>query len=404
MLFKKWIKKENIKYWKINMKPSLLKKSHIPDNIIKDYFWPNTNLSSNNQNPNTNQNNQNHQNSKNNNNKDQQNTKNNQNPNSSTNLSNFQKDNLINQNPNFQIWNICSNSNNKNFNNNQKENTSYSSVTPPKSWSSLNPSNSDSQWFDVFKSNGNQKWALITTSQTGLNNLLNPVNNLSNTAKQKIKALLEEGKPVCWADNKNILSVCLQLIPSWPRWPVGGTTRVNSVKDIITMIDNVLKDIKQSFIIPAGHWDEALDIDFKHIKFDKIIAFDIVLQKKPVFQYKRNQKEKLEQENKPDTQNLEDTPRQLANIYTAIGIANANSKYADTQKYLFTNLDNAKLSNWSNGESNLWKKNTNQWDWRQTMIEDLLQFVDLNNKMFKNLYNIINNFYQASQTLVAKSK
>lgn len=143
------------------------------------------------------------------------------------------------------------------------------------------------------------------------------------------------------AGQDKLLSVCFKLVPSWPRWPVGWTSFVHSIEQEIDKIWDTLKDIKQNFIIPAGHGDEALDIDFKHIKFANIMAFNIVLTSKPVFNFKEDKKTEQEA-NVADTE-CSWVPHKLAVMYSRLGIAYCLNKWLDKDKYLFTNVSTVKI-------------------------------------------------------------
>ncbi len=143
------------------------------------------------------------------------------------------------------------------------------------------------------------------------------------------------------AGQDKLLSVCFKLVPSGPRWPVWWTSFVHSIEQEIDKIWDTLKDIKQSFIIPAGHGDEALDIDFKHIKFANIMAFNIVLTSKPVFNFKEDKKTEQEA-NVADTE-CSWVPHKLAVMYSRLGIAYCLNKWLDKDKYLFTNVSTVKI-------------------------------------------------------------
>jgi len=405
ILFKEWVKDELKWWWKISMKQQTLKKAENilnPDNIFQDLL---TNPTSSNK----------------------ANKENKSTPNKdSWNISEEQINTSINttqtnssspkspqnpqipQNQDFQIWNICSNSN-SNTNSWTKiiETNSYNPIQWISQDNPLNPSNPNSTTFNVFDENW-EKAQLLWKANSVANLLTNPLNWALNQVWQKIKDSLAWWKPVCWADDKKIISVCIQLIPSWPRWPVWWTIRVNSVEDIIKKIDDDLKDIKQSFIIPAWHGDEALDIDFKHIDFAWIMAFNIVLTKKPIFQYKRNNISdipwKSDQWNEKDTQNCPNIPRFLGNMYTNAGIVNCNSSLTDTNKYLFTNIDNAKTPNWDFSKSYLWTDKTNTIKWQYDVENRIWEFVSLTTKFFWNLDKLLLDWQQASATLAEKSK
>ena len=311
--------------------------------------------------------------------------------------------NLLNtqilENSNFQIWNICSTENNIAIQQNQ--NTNYNPIQWISQDSSLNSLNENSTTFNVFDGTWAKASLLLPATW-----VLNLVTNSSGW--NDIKNDLAWWKTVCWVDSEKLLSVCLQLIPSWPRWPVWGTTKVKSVEEIITKIDDDLKDIKQSFIIPSEHWDESLGIDFKHIELSKIMAFNIVLTKKPVFQYKRNNISdthwKPDQWNKKDTQNCPNVPRFLWNIYTNVGRVNCNSQLTDINRYLFTNESNAKFPKWDFSKSYMWTDKSDTTNWQYTVENNFLEFVNITKKAFNNLDQLLYDWWQASSTLVAKSK
>jgi len=142
------------------------------------------------------------------------------------------------------------------------------------------------------------------------------------------------------AGGDKLLSVCFQLIPSWPRWPVWWTVFVHSIEGEIDKIWDTLKDIKQSFIIPSWHGDEALDTDFESLKLANIMAFNIVLTSKPVFNFKKDKKTE-QQANAIDTE-CKWVPHKLAVMYSRLWIAYCLDKWLDKDKYLFANISDVK--------------------------------------------------------------
>lgn len=132
-----------------------------------------------------------------------------------------------------------------------------------------------------------------------------------------------------------ILTICIKLVPSWPRWPLWWDERKRSLEGIVDKVLDTEKDMKEWFIVPAGHADESLWINYKHVKFDQIIAFNLVLNKKPVFPFKDKDKKEKE-ENKADTE-CDWVPRKFAAIYKNSNIWDCFIKENDKNKYLITN-------------------------------------------------------------------
>jgi hypothetical protein len=136
------------------------------------------------------------------------------------------------------------------------------------------------------------------------------------------------------------------------------------------------------------------------------MSFNIVLNKKPVFQYNKNNKNKswTNKWNEKDTQNCSDVPRFLANLYTNVGIVNCSSSKSDINKYLFTNLENAKIPEWEFTKSKLWTNNSTSFDWNQSAQNDIKRFVQLTTKLFSNLDDLLIERHNMSAVIKVKSE
>jgi len=298
-------------------------------------------------------------------------------------------------NSNFHIWNVCKITDQDNINTNSSSwnnTTSSSNLLSNILW--LNSNDPQAQTFNIFDSD-NQ-------NQIVLNNQNSP-----NQNNEELITALSSWKSMCQWNNGKLLAICVQFIKSWPRWPVWWTTRVNSIQDIIQRISDSLKDAKQSFIVSSSHWDEALDIDYKHIKLDKIMAFNVVLTAKPVFRYKNNfiwENWEPDKWNEPDAQNCENIPKYLANLYTAFWIINCNSAKTDINKYLFTNFENVKLPKWDFSEGEIWLDNVNSTDWQKNTENQIWEFINLTTNFFDNLNYLLKDWQLAATTLKVKSE
>lgn len=254
--------------------------------------------------------------------------------------------NTISSSPNVQIWNQCWNGNTNNINktinnlknidnsNNTSINSDINNLKNINNINNLNWNNSilnnqkQNSLFDTFWWKWDKWWFIDWFFN--FNNWWNWLWTLWNW---------KWGGWWCAWWNK-LLSVCFRLIPSWPRWPVWWTTFVNSIEGEIDKIWDSLKAIKQSFIIPAWHGDEALDTDFENLKFANIMAFNIVLTSKPVFNFKKDKKTEKEA-NVADTRCV-GVPHKLAVMYSKLWIAYCLDKWLDKNKYLFTNVSSIK--------------------------------------------------------------
>ena len=261
-----------------------------------------------------------------------------------TNTNSQTQQNQVNtNNSNLQLWNMCLNqANDNNFVNNKT--VSDDTTNNDWFWNANNPNdlNDTNNWwnnnfnnisFDTFIWENIHWWDfdLWGISLSWLNNNTN------------LKSDLWWWSKLCvWKDQ--LLTICIKFVPSWPRWSVWWTVSKNTLEWIIEQISNTLKDIRQSFIIPAWHGDEALDIDFMHIKLADIFAFNIILSKKPVFKFEKNEKAEKEK-NKADTQSCPWVPRKLSKLYNETSLAYCNNKDWDKNKYLITNLDNINIKN-----------------------------------------------------------
>ncbi len=134
-----------------------------------------------------------------------------------------------------------------------------------------------------------------------------------------------------------ILAICIKLIPSGPKWPVGWTVHKRSIQEIVQKTDDTLKEMKdENFISLAWHGDESLDIDYKHIELWSHFAIDIVLMKKAIFDFKKDPTE--QEENLADT-NCKWVPRKFAKTYKDQWIWDCFDQEADRNRYLITNTD-----------------------------------------------------------------
>ena len=396
--------------WKINMKQeninSQKNNSYNPDNILQNFEGlTNTKNTSNNLNNSKDLNTKNTQN--------KNNYQNANNPIKHTNFSNNQtkktsklsensKNNFTN--PNFQIWNICSNTTNNNQSQNQNNTNNLEQKQFFSTWweEYKNQFPSDFQTFIWWW----EKASFITPKwwENSINSIFS--GNLNPNINNKLKQSLKNGNPLCSVWENQILSVCIKLIPSWPRWPVWWTTWANSIEKVIDKIEDTLKDIRAHWIIPSAHWDEALDIDYKHVKLADILSFNIVLTKKPVFKYAPKDK-KVEKTKKDPPQACPNTPWNLANLYTELWIKNCSSKQADTNKYLIDISENDKKiqEKWrSMVQWKIWTENTTIPMWTNKEEDRYNDLVTLLINWFKNLDNLLSSWQNASATLKAKSE
>ncbi len=410
ILFKKWIKKDLLEnWWKVNM--IIENSDSIPPSEAPIYTDPNSwtnnwkwNWNSNNWNSNNwnnnnwNANNWNWLTYPNNNNKNNDTTQEKINKilNKTWDKNQIKKPKKIKPiftNYNFQIWNIC-----KTWNILKQKDKDKDLIVKD---DFLKTKDKDSLFYNIFD-DWEKKWAIIWWSKW-IANLFSP-NHDNNTLIEK---KLAWWNVVCAVNKKKLLTTCFKLIPSWPKWPVWWTVKVKSSQKIIRRISDVLRDIKQSFIIPSEHWDESLWIDYKHIEFSKIMSFVIVLTKKPVFKYRKNDKSEIDKTkkwNENDTQNCPSTSRFLANLYTNLKIANCHSEKPDIDKYLFTNRDNDQFSPWEVSNSSIWTDNSDNADWQKNVEKQIKQFVVLTKKMFTDMDDLFDDFRYSSETLKAKSE
>ncbi len=310
------------------------------------------------------------------------------------------------QNPNFQIWNICSQKNN-NLTNNQNNNTSPNSIYQVKSREEIKkqfPSSfSTFVWWE--------KATFINSSNNNNNNFQNIFNwqnnsNWNNSSKNNLENKLKNWDPLCSVWNNKILAVCIKFIPSWPRWPVWGTIWADSIETEIDKIEDVLKDIRWHWIIPSAHGDEALDIDYKHIKFGDIFSFNIILTKKPVFKYASKDK-KVKKTEKEPLSACPNIPWNLSNLYTQIWIKNCSSKQADINKYLLDISDikeNKQAKSWYMISGKIWLTNTDPYKWINKTENRYADLLELLTKWFNNLDDLLSSWKNASETLKQKSE
>ena len=307
-----------------------------------------------------------------------------------------------NKNPDLQIWQQCWN----NIDKNNTKNNSKSGIKDSSNNNSNNGSNDNSNLsdntldnidtkkqdslFDTFNWTGD-KWAFID-GIFWLGTWNNWIWNINWSTAWNTSI----GWCAWWSDK--LLAVCVKMVPSWPNWPVWWTVRVPSIWAAINQIWNTLKDIKQSFIIPAWHGDEALDIDFKHIKFWKIFAFNIVLTKKPVFQFKKDKKAE-NQKNKAKDTLCEWAPHYLAVKYKKEGIADGFSKEWWKNKYLITN--ESVLLKKSPPKMNLSEKNDYE---VPKVIKNYASLLGVINKFTTNLDSLMWIWQSSAAALEVKSE
>ncbi len=314
------------------------------------------------------------------------------------NITNTEKNNQLNTN-NLQLWNTClTNENwwdfidNENIIEDNNQNDWFWNTNNPNDYSWDNQYNDIG--FDTFLWD-NVNWWDFDLSLEWMFTWWNNQNN------DDLAWALWWGSKMCsWKDQ--LLAICIQMIPSWPNWPVWWTVEKDTLEWIIDQISNTLKDIRQSFIIPAWHGDEALDIDFKHVKFADIFAFNIVLSKKPVFKFEKDEKVE-KQKNKADTVECKWVPRLLASTYNKTNIAYCDTKAHDQNKYLVTNLDGVSIEN-RKPITPAEKVTTNSADWSYKQIDIYKQYNDNLLSFTTNLESLILNWQSASATLKAKSE
>ena len=302
-----------------------------------------------------------------------------------TNSQVFQNQNSNKNNSNLQLWNMCLNQANNNDLVNNKT-VADNATNNDWFWNANNTNNTNNWWnndfnnisFDTFA------WKNINWWDFDLWGIsLSWLNNNSTGLKSD---LWWWSKLCAWKDQ--LLTICIQFVPSWPRWSVWWTVSKNTLEWIIDQISNTLKDIRQSFIIAAWHGDEALDIDFMHVKLADIFAFNIVLSKKPVFKFEKDEKAEKEK-NKADTQSCPWVPRKLSALYNETSLAYCNNKYLDKNKYLITKFIKPKKSS-SNGS---YKEIELYTQYNQNLL-----------KFMTNLKWLMLNWANASAWLKAKSE
>ena len=314
------------------------------------------------------------------------------------------------QNPNLQFGNICSTSNIKNQNNSDNWNNNWGNGNNNWGHGNNNWGNGNNTWgngnnkeddgFNTFWWWNNTKWTFIQawwsdTSDGYINSLL----------KLNWKDIIYE-----WNDkNKNgycppedyILAICVKLIPSWPRWPVWWDTKVRSIEEIFEKLIDSLKEAKENFIIVAWHGDEALWIDYKHVDLPNNFAFNIVLNKKPIFYFKRDKKSEKEL-NMKDT-NWKNVPRKLAKIYKKSGVWDPFNKNIDKNKYLLTNGDYVD-PNKTVDDPEPEKVDDTSSKWTYTVMERIDDFTKWLEKTSLALIDLSKNLKKSAQYMAEKSK
>lgn len=305
-----------------------------------------------------------------------------------------------NNNDNLQLWNICLNQdknivNNKSWLDNSNNNNWFWNVNNSNSWTNIN--------FNSFIWENINGWD-FDLSLNGLFGWWDQSNNGSHNNKNDLKWALWWWKKECfWIDK--ILTICIKLVPSWPNGPVWWTVKKNTLEWIIDQTSNTLKDIRQSFIIPAWHADESLWIDFKHVKLADIFAFNIILSKKPVFKFTKDKKAEKEA-NKADTEACPKVPRKLAALYHNTNVSYCNNKAWDQNKYLITNIKGVNAKNrkpWKFGKPDE-KVVSNSSDGAYKEIELYSQYNKNLLKFMGNVNWLTEKQLNASKALKAKSE
>ena len=311
-----------------------------------------------------------------------------------------------NYNNNIQLWNMCLNQannnelvNNKTVSDDTKNNDWFWNVNNENNSSENNNFNDIS--FETFAWKSIHWWDF---DLWGINlNWLNDNGNNNNSTTDFKSDSWWWSKLCEWKDQ--LITICIKFIPSWPRWSVWWTVSKNTLEWIIDQISNTLKGIRQSFIIAAGHGDEALDIDFKHVKLADIFAFNIVLSKKPVFRFKKDTKSEKE-ENKADTQECTWVPRKLSALYNKKDLAYCDNKAWDKNKYLITNLENLNIKNRTPSKfikpTEKVVNNSSNGSYKE--IELYTQYNQNLLKFMTNLKWLMTNWLSASAWLKAKSE
>lgn len=302
---------------------------------------------------------------------------------------------ITNNQNNLQIWNMCLNTDNNlnnnsnNSSNNNKNNNWFWNTYNPDIWANNNYNDTK---FETFI------WKNIPWWDFNLWDVLDWWEN------KNVEWALKWWSSLCsWKDK--ILTICLKFVPSWPRWSAWWTTSKNTLEWIITQIMNTLKDLRSSFFIAAWHWDEALDIDFKHVKLADIFTFNIILSPKPVFRFTKDRKAE-KKENEADTELCKQVPKKLSVLYNETAIAYCNTKSVDQNKYLITNLETAGIQ--AQKPEKLTKpddkviNNTAKWSYKE--IELYTQYNENLLKFMTNIEWLMERWVKVSAVLKAKSE
>ncbi len=299
-------------------------------------------------------------------------------------------------NSDFQVGNICGTNINDGWNNDNWWNNWWNNQWWWDNWWN------DFNGFDTFKEWNPIKWWFINIgSYDGWNGLVR-----FKYKTWDIKWSLSD--PFAWwwewycPPDKYILAICIKLVPSWPRWPVGWNKRIRSIEEIFDNLSDELKDMRFfKFTTLAWHGDEALDIDYKHVDLSDHFVFNIILSPKPVWNFKNNDDIK-KQNNLADT-NYEKTPRKLAKLYYDVGIWDPFNKENEKNKYLLTNTDYVKPAQRVKSNYNE-KTDDNPSKWTRTEIKRYKEFLDNLGTTMDQLDKAMEEFKKSSANLEYKSE
>ena len=290
------------------------------------------------------------------------------------------------QNSNFQIWNICLNNELQTWGNNKNNNNWWNN-----DW-----------WFNTFKWNWNKWWIIAWGSSDSWNwNIRTPgwYNDLSDREWSEINNNWIN-KLLCPPD-KYILAICVKLVPSWPRWPVWWTVYKWNFEEILMKIWDTLREIKENFIVLAWHWDEALDIDYKHVDLTTNFAFWIVLNKRKVFDFRKDDKSR-EELNKEESY-FKWTPTNMVKLLKDNNIWNWLIKDADKNKYLLTNIATTKPQKTIKNNMPYKIDNTSS-KWVYTVLERFSDYVWAINGSLDDILGVSKNMKKSARYLYEKSK
>ena len=238
------------------------------------------------------------------------------------------------QNPNLQFWNICLN-NNIGWTNNWWWGGGWW-------WGGLNRWSWWSDGFNTFtwwyNDKGGYIWVWWSDTSSWFINTWYYIWSWNEFLFSGLDWLWWGGSSCPPEDY--ILAICVKLIPAWPRWPVWWTVHKRSIEEWFRKTMDTLKEIKQNFITLAWHGDESLDIDYKHVDLPNHFAFNIVLNKKPVFDFKRDKKSRKEANETEGEYPWQ--PASLEKLEHKEWVANPYTKDGDKNRHLLTNTDYVK--------------------------------------------------------------